>query len=239
MTDTARAQRNVRQNLESDLADDAVTLGLADDYFRLLRNKIEQNWLPAQKDLNDGGDSVSRLSFMTGAVSDVSAWQEMWSAYTDLASQYANGQQPTLAPARKTRLIELMRSRKGMFRVHAIAELTLQQNKDGGIVFLELTRSTNHPHVDEGIRTALQRAVEAMEEKPSARMTKGKSFTSSWRLRATWSMVPPTAFFSGAAFDITPKGLSVDVPFDITLKTNVMLQRTSTTASVSAAGSDE
>jgi hypothetical protein len=39
-------------------------------------------------------------------------------------------------------------------------------------------------------------------------------------------MVPPTAFFTGAGFDVTPKGFAVDVPFEIKLKTNVMLLRT-------------
>ena len=45
-------------------------------------------------------------------------------------------------------------------------------------------------------------------------------------MRATWTMVPPTAFLTGAAFDITPKGFTVDVPFDqLPTATRIVAQR--------------
>ena len=52
-------------------------------------------------------------------------------------------------------------------------------------------------------------------------------------------MVPPTAFFSGSSFDITPKGFDVDVPFQIKLKTNVMLLRTDGRTGVDASAAEE
>ncbi len=226
MTDSQAAARAATRALQQDLADDAVTAGLADDYFRTLRGHVETGWLPAMAQLNDGGASTTQLGMMRGLVEDTAAWGEMWTAYMDMAKQYANGVQPKLETARRERLRELMRSRKGAFRVHAISEVKLTQGPDGAVLLLELPLGSGHPGIDDGVRTAIENAVKAMAETPSQRMSHGRSFSSWWRLRATWTMVPPTAFFSGAGFDITPKGFTIDVPFDIKLTTNVMLLRT-------------
>ena len=157
----------------------------------------------------------------------------MWRAYLDLAKMYAQGQRPRLEQARQERLRELMRSRKGMFRFHAISELVLTQGPDGKVVTIEMPLTSGHPGIDEGAKDAIATAVSAMVDAPPARVTNGQSFTSTWRMRATWTMVPPTAFLTGAGFDITPKGITIDVPFDIKLKTAVLLMRTDSGASAS------
>lgn len=226
MSDSQAAARSAKRMLQDDLADDAVSAGLTDDYFRLLRGHVETGWQPAMAELNDGGASTSQVGMMRSFVEDTAAWGEMWQAYLDLSKQYANGVPPTLEPARKERLRELMRSRKGAFRVHAISEVKLTQGPDGKVLMLELPLPSGHPRVDDGVREALTRAVTAMIDPPSPRVHHGRSFSSWWRLRATWTMVPPTAFLTGAGFDITPKGITVDVPFDIKLTTHVMLLRT-------------
>jgi hypothetical protein len=225
-SDAQRASERALDNLQDDISDDAVTAGLADDYFRLLRLQIERTWRPAKNELNDGGASASQVGLSKAFVTDMSAWQELWTAYLDVAKQYANGVQPQLAPKRRERLMELMRSRKGMFRIQAIGEFLLTQSSDGKVQLLETKIGTGHPRIDDGMTAAIAAAVTAMPDAPPDRMTHGRSFSSTWRLRATWQMVPPTAFFSGAGFDITSKGLEVDVPFDIKLITNVMLVRT-------------
>ena len=186
------------------------------------------------KELNDGGESVTQVGMMRSVVEDRVAWDEAWRAYLDLAKQYANGQKPALEPARRERLRELFRSRKGMFRFHAISEVELTQGPDGRILTLELPLPSGHPGVDEGVRDAFVEAIKAMTDPPPVRVARGEPFSSTWRMRATWTMVPPTALLTGSAFDITPKGFEIDVPFDIKLKTHVLLMRTSASPGVSS-----
>jgi hypothetical protein len=226
MSDGQRAALNAKRHLEADMADDVVTAGLADDYFRELRNRVETNWRPEMKQLNDGGESVTQVGMMKSFVDDRAAWDEMWRAYLDLAEQYGQGRRPQLPPTRIDRIRELMRSRKGMFRFHAISEVTLTQGPDGKVLTIEIPLSSGHPGIDDGVRDAITTAVSAMPDAPPSRVHHGRPFTSTWRMRATWTMVPPTALLTGAGFDITPKGLQVDVPFDIKLKTAVLLLRT-------------
>jgi len=224
--DSTVAARKATRALQDDLADDAVSAGLADDYFRTLRWRVETSWQPAVNELNDGGERTTQMGMMKSLVDDRAAWGEMWLAYMDLAKQYANGNQPRLEAARMERLRELMRSRQGAFRVQAISEVKLTQDPTGKIQLLEFPLTSGHPGIDDGMRDAIAQAILAMPDPPPPRMHHGRSFSSWWRLRATWTMVPPTAFFSGSSFDITAKGFDVDVPFQIKLKTNVMLLRT-------------
>lgn len=226
ISDSERAVRKATRALKEDLADDAVSAGLADDWYRELNAHITASWKPATKQLNDGGESTNQLGMMKGLVEDTAAWGEMWNAYMDLAKQYANGVQPRLESVRIERLKELMRSRQGSFRMSAIAEIELTVDPKGKVQLLEFTAPSGHPGIDEHIGEAITHALAAMPTTPPPRLHNGRGFTSKWRLRATWSMVPPTAFFSGAGFDITPKGFTVDVPFQIKLNTNVMLLRT-------------
>lgn len=234
LSDRARAQKNVQRMIAADMADDIVVAGLADDYFRTLKTHVETAWRPAMKELNDGGESVTQVGMMRSFMEDRVAWDEAWRAYLDLAQQYAQGQRPKLEPARVERLRELMRSRKGAFRFHAISEVELTQGPDGRIVTLEMPLPSGHPGIDEGVRDAFVAAIRAIADPPPARVHKERPFSSKWRLRATWTMVPPTALLTGAGFDITPKGFQVDVPFDIKLKTNVLLMKTSVSPTVSA-----
>jgi hypothetical protein len=238
MSDKDAAAKKAKRALQADLADDAVTAGLADDYFRELRWKIETAWQPATAQLNDGGQSTTQMGMMGSLVQDSGAWGEMWKAYMDLAKQYANGVQPKLETQRIERLRELMRSRRGAFRVQAISEVQVTQDASGKVLLLEFPLTSGHPGVDDGMREAITRAIEALPEPPPQRLSHGRSFSSWWRLRATWTMVPPTAFLSGASFDITAKGFDVDVPFQIKLKTNVMLLRTDGRMGVDAATND-
>ncbi len=239
VSDKEAAGRAAVQALQADLADDAVSAGLADDYFRTLKGHVETQWHPEMAHLNDGGASTTQLGMMRGLVEDTAAWGEMWQAYMDLAKQYANGEQPRLEIARRERLRELMRSRKGAFRVHAISELKLTQDPEGKLLLLELPLPSGHPNIDEGMREAVVQALRAMVDPPPSRVHHGRSFSSWWRLRATWTMVPPTAFLTGAGFDMTPKGFTVDVPFEIKLTTNVILLRTDARTSINAEGSPE
>jgi hypothetical protein len=226
-TDTTRAVRAATRALAEDLATDAVSAGLADDYFRTLQERIEVAWQPEVGELNDGGASTTQVGMMRSLVDDTGAWGELWKAYLDLAKQYAQGNAPRLEPARRAQLVELMRSRRGAFRVHAIGEWRVTQDAAGRVLLLEVTLPSGHPRIDDGVRDAIARAVAAMPEPPPPRLSHGGSFSSSWRLRATWTMVPPTAFLTGAAFDVTAKGFQVDVPFEIKRTTTVQLQQTS------------
>lgn len=231
-TDAAAAARSAVRALQRDLADDAVTAGLADDYFRSLKMHLETQWHPEMAQLNDGGASTTQMGMMRGLVQDTAAWGALWQAYLDLAKQYANGEQPRLQAPRRERLRELMRSRKGAFRVHAISEIKLTQDFEGKMLQLELPLPSGHPGIDDGLRAAMTQALHAMVDAPPARVHHGRSFSSWWRLRASWTMVPPTAFLTGAAFDVTPRGLTVDIPFEIKLTTQVLLLRTDARTSI-------
>lgn len=239
VSDRARARRNVQRMIAADMADDIVIAGLADDYFRTLKGHVETSWRPAMKELNDGGESVTQIGMMKSLVEDRVAWDEAWRAYLDLAKQYANGQKPSLEPARRERIRELMRSRKGAFRFHAISEVELTQGPDGRILTLEMPLPSGHPGIDDGVKDAFVQAIRAMTDAPPTRVHKEAPFSSKWRMRATWTMVPPTALLTGAGFDITPKGFEIDVPFDINLKTHVLLMRTSVTPAVAAGDASE
>ncbi len=228
LSDHARAEQRIKEAILADLADDEVTSGMTDDYFRTLKDHVITQWRPAMKDLNDGGERVTQVGMMRDVFQEREAWGEMYQAYSDLAKQYATGSAPTLQPARRERLKELMRSRKGAFRFHAIIELVLTQGPDGRVLTIDATLPSGHLGIDEGVKDAISRGVQAMPDPPPLRVHGGQSFTSTWRFRATWMMVPPTAFFTGTSFDITPKGFQIDVPFDIQLKTNVLLMRTRT-----------
>lgn len=234
LSDRARATRNVQRMIAADMADDVVVAGLADDYFRNLKTHVETSWRPAMKELNDGGESVTQVGMMKSLVEDRVAWDEAWRAYLDVAKQYANGQQPALEPARRERLRELIRSRKGAFRFHAISEVELTQGPDGRILTLEIPLPSGHPGIDEGVKDAFVTALKGMTDPPPARVHKEAPFSSKWRMRATWTMVPPTALLTGAGFDITPKGFEIDVPFDIQLKTHVLLLKTSVSPTISS-----
>ena len=132
----------------------------------------------------DGGESVTQSGMMKSVVDDRVAWDEAWRAYLDLAKQYANGQRPRLEPARLERLRELMRSRKGAWRFHAISEVVLTQGPDGRILTLEMPLPSGHPGIDEGVKDALVSAVKAMTDPPPAHVHQEAPFSSNWRLRA-------------------------------------------------------
>lgn len=223
MSDGERAQKMARRIIEDELADDAVSAGLVDDYFRALRTRVETAWQPAKKQLNDGGQAATQVGMLSDLGQNPQAIGEMWETYLDIARQYARGEKPTIDKRRAERLRELFRSRKGNFRVHAVTEVVVTQAADGQILTIEIPTSSGHPAFDEGVRDAFVAAARAMVEKPPHRLSNGRAFRSTWRMRATWIMVPPTAWLSGAGWDISPKGVTIDVPFDIKLRTRVML----------------
>lgn len=223
MSDTERAEKLTRRMIEDELAADAVSAGLADDYFRALRSRVETAWKPAKKQLNDGGDAVTQRGFVEDLGQNPQAIGEIWETYLDVAQQYARGEKPSITKKRAERIRELFRSRKGNFRFHAITEVVVTQDENGHILTIEVPLSSGHPGFDEGVRDAFVAATQVMVEKPPPRLSNGRAFRSSWRLRATWIMVPPTAWLSGAGWDLTPDGVKVDVPFEVKLKTRVML----------------
>lgn len=223
MSDTERVAMVAKRMIEDELASDVVDSGLADDYFREFKRRLDVAWKPAVKQLNDGGRQASRMGFMKDFGSNPRAFGEMWETYLDVAGQYARGQKPTISQKKREHLREVMRSRKGNFRVQAISELMLTQAPDGKVLTIEIPLSSGHPNIDEGMRNAMVAAVAAMPDKPPSRLSRGRSFRSKWRMRATWKMVPPTALMSGASFDIGKNGVEADLPFAVKLQTNTML----------------
>jgi hypothetical protein len=224
MSDERRAAVTAKRMLEDDLAEDAVEAGLADDYFRELRHRVDTAWRPAKKQLNDGGGHVDQIGMMKDFGSSPAAWGEVWEIYLDVAQQYARGERPRVDKKRIGKIRELFRSRQGNFRFHAITEVVITQAADGQVLTIEMPLSSGHPGFDDGIRDAIMTATEVMPDKPPPRLTHGRPFRSKWRMRATWTMVPPTAFLTGNSWDIGPKGVEVDVPFQIKLKKRVLLQ---------------
>ncbi|MFZ9886121.1 MAG: TonB C-terminal domain-containing protein, partial [Myxococcota bacterium] len=207
LSDKTRTEQNARRLLEDALAEDAVDAGLVDDYFRELARHIEAAWRPARRELNDQGERTTQVGFLRDFGQNPQAMGEMWELYLDLARQYAQGEKPHIEQRRLERLREVMRSRKGNFRFHAITEAEVTHAADGQILTIELPLSSGHPSFDEGVRDALVFGVRAMTAPPPAALSRGRPFRSRWRLRATWKMIPPTALLSGNSFDITKNGI--------------------------------
>ncbi len=224
ISDKRRAERVARALIQDELFDDAVTAGLADDYFRLLKNKIELTWRPRAKDLNDGGEHVSRVGMARDFAVNTAAWGEVFKMYQDLAQQYGKAEKMTVDRSRIAKVREMFRSKNGNFKYNAISEVVLTQGTDGKLLTVEFPISSGHPGIDEGIKNALVEATALMPDPPPERLHRGRSFKSRWRLRATWRMVPPTAPLTGGVWDVTPKGFDIEMPFSIRLKTKIMLQ---------------
>lgn len=224
-SDGERVAENVENMMRVDIADDQNRLGLNDDYFRILGEKIKIAWQPARRDLNDGGKMVTHEGFFKSLFTNPEVLSGLGEAYQDMAKQYAQGNQPRLDDARREQLRELLRSRQSAFRVTAVAEIAITQGADGRMMSVEVFTPSGHPRLDDGMRDAIVRALQVMNDEPPERVGKGRNFTSRWRLRATWSMVPPTAPLTGMEFAITKDGIEADVPFQIKLKTNVSLLR--------------
>jgi hypothetical protein len=228
MSDEKRAAANAKRFIQDEMSQDTVVLGLVDDYFRELKNRMETSWQPATKDLNDGGDSTSRMGFTRDLAVNTAAWGEVLELYKERAAQYGRGEKVTVDKKRVERMRELFRSKRGNLRFHAISEVILTQAPDGAMLTIEFPISSGHPGIDEGIKEAFVRAISVMPAPPPDRLHHGRTFKSHWRLRATWRMVPPTALLTGTAFDVSAKGVDVDMPFQIKLTTHVMLTNVDT-----------
>jgi hypothetical protein len=224
MSDKVRAERMASRMIQHEMAADAVSAGLADDYFRELKERLEHNWRPKTRDLNDGGESTKQLGFLKDFTVNRAAWGEVFRLYLDMANQYGEGRDVRVDRGRLARARELFRSKKGNFRMQAIAEVILTQAADGKMLTLEFATPTGHNGIDEGIKNAFQTALAIMPYKPPERLSFGRAFRSKWRMRATWRMVPPTALLTGSGWDISQNGVEVDVPFDVKLQTKIMLQ---------------
>ena len=222
VSDAQRAARSAQRMLEEDLAQDSMSAGMADDYFRVLKETIELRWDPTPKELNDAGGSVGRVSMMRDAVERRAAWGEVFKVYLELAEQYGNGLKPKLEPKRRAQLREMFRSRKGNFKVVAIAEFRLTQDEKGNILTLHPLTPSGHPQFDRRAIDAIASAVTFMPP-PPRRLSLGRSFSSDWRMRATWRMIPPTALLTGSSFDVSAKGVEMDMPFEMKRRTNTML----------------
>jgi len=228
MSDKDRAAANAKRFIQDEMSQDTVVLGLVDDYFRELKNRMETAWQPAAKDLNDGGESTSRVGFTRDFAVNRAAWGEVLELYMDMAEQYGKAEKVSVDRKRVERMRELFRSKRGNLRFHAISEVILTQAPDGAMLTVEFPISSGHPGIDEGIKEAFARAISVMPAPPPERLHHGRTFKSHWRLRATWRMIPPTALMTGAAFDVSAKGVDVDMPFQIKLTTHVMLTNVDT-----------
>jgi outer membrane biosynthesis protein TonB len=222
VSDAKRAARTAQRFLQEDLVQDGISAGMANDYFRLLQERIDAVWDPNPRHLNDAGDSVGRITMMRDSLERRAAWGEVFKVYLELAEEYARGEKPTLEPKRRSQLREMFRSRKGNFRVHAIGEILLTQNNKGEILTLQVKTSSGHPQIDAGMIETIQKALILMPPPPQ-RLSLGRSFSSLWRLRVTWRMVPPTALLTGASFDLSPKGVDMDMPFEMKRRKKIML----------------
>jgi hypothetical protein len=223
-SDAQRTEAVAKAFIEEELTKDAIELGLVDDYLRVLKNTLATAWRPARAELNDGGKKVGRIGFLQNAYSPNPAWGELWQTYFEMAEQYAKtGTKPRISRKKLNRLRELMRSRQRPFRFSTISEVQISQDAEGKLLHVDIALTSGHPRIDAGIKSAVARALQVMPHPPPALMTHGKSTKTRWRFRATWTMIPPTAWLQGAAWDIGPKGLEFDVPFQIKLKTKVAL----------------
>ena len=119
---------------------------------------------------------------------------------------------------------ELWNAKRTGWDMNVIAEIAVQQDHDGRLTMFDFLLSTGHKGIDEGIREAMSSAITHLKNDPPEGLAHGQSFESRWRLRATWRMVPPTALLTGGSFNVTPKGIDMDIPFALHLNTAVELK---------------
>jgi hypothetical protein len=130
--------------------------------------------------------------------------------------------------------------RRQAFRYVVQARIKIQHDGHGEVQAVEILHSSGHPEIDRGIREAVKRSDVVFDVQTPARVADGGPFENTWLFKATWQVVPPICMgdlLSSAQnptarslevgcvkqFDITSKGIEVEMPFDVKLLTEVNL----------------
>ena len=226
----ARANRALKR----DLAFHDVTVGLADDWFRTLKDATERHFRPTPGDLDNPAE-VTRVAIVANYLKDPSSWDDDARAALEpflqadrLASKnpierLALGNSASLGQAndtlmRRSTIDDLLRRKDAGLAVRFAFEVDVHHAADGAITAIDVLRTEFERALVEKVRLAVQRAVQAAPPVP-AQVAHGRPFLSRWLLVATWYLDPPRPHFasSNSLFtdDGTPPPFMISGTFDV------------------------
>jgi hypothetical protein len=198
----ARAERHLRASL----AFHDVTVGMASDWFREVKQAAERGFRPGAADLDNPGE-VSRAAIMANFLQDPSSWDDEAKRVlgpllqaTSLHSQdpikrLALGASANLGSHNDTQLRmstieDLLRRKEAGLSVRFAFEVDVHHDGEGKVTAVDVLRSHFEKQLQEKIRLAIDDAVKAAATAP-ALIAGGKPFRSRWLFAATWFIDPP------------------------------------------------
>ncbi len=199
------AARGTRR-LQRDLAFDAVTVGLGDDWFRSVKSAAERAFQPDVRDLDNPGD-VTRQKIAWNYLRDPSSWDDEAKAALQIfleadrlsskdaterlmpAENPSMGSVPT-SSLRAATVDDLLRRKEAGLSVRFAFEVDVHHGNDGAVTTIDVLRTEFEKGLVEQVRLAVSRAVADAPPVPP-RVANGGPFRSRWLFVATWYIDPP------------------------------------------------
>ena len=198
----ARAERHLRHSL----AFHDVTVGMASDWFREVKQAAERGFRPGAADLDNPGE-VSRSAIMANFLQDPSSWDDEAKRVlgpllqaTSLHSQdpikrltlgaSANLGSHNDTQLRMSTIEDLLQRKEAGLSVRFAFEVDVHHDGEGKVTAVDVLRSQFEKQLQEKIRLAIDDAVRAATTAP-ALIAGGRPFRSRWLFAATWFIDPP------------------------------------------------
>ena len=198
----AKAGRALRR----DLAFHDVTVGMASDWFRELRQSAERGFRPTPGDLDNPAE-VSQAAIFENFIKDPSAWDDEAKRVLGplLAASALHSQDPIKRLAvgnnagrgshsdsglRASTVDDLLRRKEAGLSVRFAFEVDVHHDGDGKITGIDIIRDQFEKQLQEKIRLAIEDAVRQATPAPTM-INNGRPFRSRWLFAATWFIDPP------------------------------------------------
>jgi len=206
----ARATRRLRR----DMAFDDVSNGLADDWFRDLRNGATRQWRVDERDLDNPAE-VSREQIVGNYLRDPTSWDDdaraalaAFSAAEALSSRDPILRLPlgasasigtwTTSAARRRAIDDVLRRKEAGLAVRFAFDVDVHHAADGAVTAIDVGRAAFERTLVEKVRVAVERAVAELPP-PPPRVAGGGPFRSHWLFIATWYLDPPRPHLSSSS----------------------------------------
>jgi hypothetical protein len=124
-----------------------------------------------------------------------------------------------------------------VFGLQVGVELRITHDGSGAVTSIDIIHGSGQPRIDQALIDDVTRAI-ALESGNVSLAFHGKPFSSRWLLTARWAVTPPSCmatpddahgtgalpvFGCSTKFDVTSKGVEVDLPGQVKLKTEAVL----------------
>jgi len=252
-TGAVLAAAKAKRVLQADIAFHDVTVGMASDWFREVRNAAERGFRPTPSDLDNPAE-VSQAAILANFLKDPTSWDDEAKRVlgpmlvaTSLHSQdpikrLALGNSANLGAAadsglRRSTIEDLLTRKEAGLSVRFTFEVDVHHDGDGKVTAIDILRTAAEKALQEKIRLAIDDAVRAATPAPTL-VNGGQPFRSRWLFAATWFIDPPGCLLSpsmgaapgqfamgcGGSFDVTSEGLKTS-SFDVQQKVTAELLR--------------